>query len=90
MSALGHEQKSRHVRIMSVLSLKADIRKRGLHVRFVPEADMAGLLRGKLSVNIRVLVSIDSNPELHTRVRRISARKTHAASGTGPDLLERN
>ena len=35
--------KSRHrvtVRIMSVLFLKADIHKRGLHVRQVPEADV--------------------------------------------------
>jgi hypothetical protein len=36
MSALGHEQTSRHVRVMSVIPLKADIHQRGLHVRFVP------------------------------------------------------
>jgi hypothetical protein len=35
-SALGHEQTSRHVRVMSVILLKADIRQRGSHVRFVP------------------------------------------------------
>jgi hypothetical protein len=35
MSALGHEQTSRHVRVMSVIPLKADIHQRGLHVRFV-------------------------------------------------------
>ena len=29
MSALGHEQTSRHARVMSVLSLKADIRQCG-------------------------------------------------------------
>ena len=39
MSALGHEQTSSHVLIMSVLPLKADIHKRGLHVRFVSEAN---------------------------------------------------
>ena len=33
MSALGHEQTSRHVRVMSVIPLKADIHQRGLHVR---------------------------------------------------------
>ena len=41
MSASGHEQTSRHVRVMSVIPLKADIRQRGLHVRLVPEADIA-------------------------------------------------
>jgi hypothetical protein len=44
MSALGHEQTSRHVRIMSVLPLKADIHKRGLHVRFVPKADITAAI----------------------------------------------
>ena len=39
MSALGHEQTSRHVRVMSVIPLKADIHQRGLHVRYVPIAD---------------------------------------------------
>jgi hypothetical protein len=32
-SALGHEQTSPHVRVMSVIPLKADIHQRGLHVR---------------------------------------------------------
>ena len=40
VSAMGHEQTSRHVRVMSVIPLKADIHQRGLHVRFVPIADM--------------------------------------------------
>ena len=39
MSALGHEQTSRHVRVMSVIPLKPDIHQRGLHVRLVPQAD---------------------------------------------------
>jgi hypothetical protein len=40
MSAMGREPTSRHVRVTSVILLKADIHQRGLHVRFVPEADM--------------------------------------------------
>ena len=36
MSAMGHEQTSRHVRVMSVIPLKADIHQRDLHVRLVP------------------------------------------------------
>jgi hypothetical protein len=39
---MGHEQTSRHVRVMSVIPPKADIRQRGLHVCFVPEADIGG------------------------------------------------
>ena len=37
---MGHEQTSRHVRVMSVIPLKADIHQRGLHVRLVPQADI--------------------------------------------------
>ena len=43
-SALGHEQTSRHVRVMSVIPLKADIHHRGLHVRLVPKAGDKGAL----------------------------------------------
>ena len=39
MSALGHEQTSHHVRVMSV-PLKADIDHRGLRVRLVPQAEI--------------------------------------------------
>ena len=39
-SALCHEQTSRHVRVMSVIPLKADIQRRGLHVRLVTTADV--------------------------------------------------
>ena len=40
MSALGHEQTSRHVRVMSVIPLSADIHQRGLHVPLVPITDV--------------------------------------------------
>ena len=40
MSVVGHEQTSHHVRVMSVIPLKADIHQRGLHVRLVPTADV--------------------------------------------------
>ena len=38
-SAVGHEQTYRHVRVMSVIPLKADIRQRKWHVRYVPCMD---------------------------------------------------
>ena len=41
MTAMGHEQTSCHVRVMSVIPLKADIQQRGLHVRLVPLADLS-------------------------------------------------
>jgi hypothetical protein len=40
MSALGQKQTSRHVRVKSVIPLKADIHQRGLHVRLVPGPDI--------------------------------------------------
>jgi len=33
---MGQEPTSRHVRVMSVILLKADIHQRSLNVRFVP------------------------------------------------------
>ena len=56
MSALGHKQTSRHARVMSVLPLEADIRQRGLHVRFVPATDIlktATKDRSQLSYRMR-------------------------------------
>ena len=56
MSALGHEQTSRHVRVMSVLPLKADIHQGGLHVRLVPATDIlktATKDRSQLSYRMR-------------------------------------
>ncbi|MGA8435638.1 MAG: hypothetical protein WBE89_08285 [Methyloceanibacter sp.] len=49
MSALGHEQTTRHVHIMSVIPLKADIHQREWHVRKVPEADIAFVFGAKVS-----------------------------------------
>jgi hypothetical protein len=40
MSAMGQEQTSRHVHVMSDIPLKADINWRALCVRFVPLADI--------------------------------------------------
>ena len=41
MSALGHEQTSRHVHVKSALPLKAGTNQRGLHACIVPLADSA-------------------------------------------------
>jgi hypothetical protein len=41
-SDLGQEPTSRHVGVMSVIPLKADIHQRSLHVRLVPETDIQG------------------------------------------------
>jgi hypothetical protein len=54
MSALGHKRKWCHARVMSVLSLKADIRQREWNVRFVPLADIGAVRR-------------TSDPDLDTR-----------------------
>jgi hypothetical protein len=37
MSALGHKRKWCHARIMSVLPLRADMRQRESHIRYVPK-----------------------------------------------------
>jgi hypothetical protein len=62
MSATGHERTSRHVRVVSVIPLKADIHQRGLHVRLVPIADMSS--RSHLSGD-----SLDSVNEVGTNRR---------------------
>ena len=46
MSALGHEQTSRHVRIMPVIPLKAEIHQRGLHVRLVHQQTSSMCMAG--------------------------------------------
>src|SRR5215467_5957785 len=43
MSALGQNQTSAHVRVMSALPPKADITGRDCHVGFVPKADIGRL-----------------------------------------------
>jgi hypothetical protein len=52
MSALGHEQTSRPLRVMSVIPLKADIRRRIEHVCFVPEADVGNLAPPQHALNV--------------------------------------
>ena len=42
MSATGQKQTSRHVRVMSVIPLKADIHQCGLYIRLVPTRDING------------------------------------------------
>src|SRR6516165_9626408 len=43
MSTLGQKQTSQGMSWMSALPLKADIRHRGWHVRFVPKADISSV-----------------------------------------------
>ena len=62
MSALSHEQTSRHVRVMSVIPLKADIHQGGLRVRFVPKADI-------LRTAIVRLLTMRSRNRANTRPR---------------------
>jgi hypothetical protein len=62
MSALGHEQTSRHVRVMSVIPLKVDILKRGLHVCLVPKVDI-------LRTAIVRLLTMRSGNRANTRPR---------------------
>ena len=45
MTALGHKRKWRYDRVMSALSLKADIRQHEWHVRYVPIADSQSPVR---------------------------------------------
>jgi hypothetical protein len=47
MSALGQKQTFRCVAVMSALPPKADIRRRGLDVRFVPKAEVGGIIRSR-------------------------------------------
>ena len=49
-SALGHKRKWCHARVMSVLPLKADIRQREWHVRFVPQTDIEFDMRNGAAV----------------------------------------
>ena len=50
MSAMDHQQTSRHVRVMTVIPLKADIHQRGLQVRLVPLMHIAISRRLHLTV----------------------------------------
>jgi hypothetical protein len=57
MSALGHEQTWRYVRVMPVIPLKADIDQRGLHVRFVPKADVSLPCNGYQRLSARAILA---------------------------------
>jgi hypothetical protein len=62
MSALGHEQTSRHVRVMSVIPLKGDIRHCVEHVCFVPIADIGQVhFEGSLTPQTAHILSVDIN-----------------------------
>ena len=64
MSAMGQKQTSRHVRVMSVIPLKADIRQRGLRVRFVPRADINHHLFSAVVIALIRLVQFGGTVEI--------------------------
>jgi hypothetical protein len=76
---------------MSVLPLKADIRQREWHVRYVPEADIStgGVAETAMSSDTETL-KIDGRPNPpHRGVRdRLLARRLGNAAAGLPDVLE--
>jgi hypothetical protein len=50
---MGHKRPSRHVGVMSVIPLKADIHRRGLHVRLVPLDTVAAVENEPLRTGMR-------------------------------------
>ena len=78
MSAMGHEQTSLHIHVMSVSPLKADIHQRGLHVRLVPTTEVARCHARGISVVTEVLKTLS--------MRKVS----HLPVGPGPSLWERS
>ena len=58
-SALGQKRTSAHVRVMSALPPKADIRRRELDVRFVPKADIGLVKVNAVSQAPKIGVQVD-------------------------------
>jgi hypothetical protein len=94
MSGLGHEQTSRHVCVMSVIPLKADIHQRGLHVRLVPRPDMLASGAGvDAAVTLAPVTCRSENSELVDLHRRRPAQHLpgdiarHAALARGRGVL---
>jgi hypothetical protein len=71
MSALGHKRKWCHARVMSVLPLKADIRQREWHVRYVPISEVLDVTRDyhpqarSKSTCFSMLLAIDRDRRTH-------------------------
>jgi hypothetical protein len=80
MSASGHEQTSRHVRVMSVIPLKADIHQRGLHVRLVPEADINYHLFSAVVIALIRLFQFGGPVEIRPSTPWHGSRQSAAAS----------
>jgi hypothetical protein len=67
MSALGHKQTSRDVRVTSALPPIADIRRMSWHDRFVPEVDITENPRGLAAVaKGPVRLDRDQNKRAHS------------------------
>ena len=69
---MGHEQTSRHVRVMSVIPLKADIHRRGLRVGLVPKADLGSSNRGACLSSFCEAQAVDATKNMH-QLRGMSA-----------------
>jgi hypothetical protein len=88
MSAMGHEQTSRNVRVMSVIRLKADIHQREWHVRLVPLTDIGSAVidraRSRYKGEPAPRFPQDGLPALLGCMRYIL--RSTAIVGAGPEL----
>ena len=86
MSALGHEQTSRDVRVMSVIPLKADIHQRGLHVRLANSGHRPSLPNHRMQGSSRESKVVARIDELEADWRRPTVCLLSFGSASGERL----